>query len=301
MKKILALRVARKFDSIKEIDALISEMTDQIKLDTFFFSDLVFKISNHSTKVYDFISGNSVKDFDFVHFVGGKRVEEFESVELFCITENIKNSSPAVIYRNSFNKVSQDLLLAHFDHPIPYTVFTRDLRRFPEIIKKDEYLTFPMIMKDINGTMGNHNFLIDSMEKLEELCSHDYGNGKRKYFVIQEFIPNLFDYRVITMNNKVTSVAERRRNVDTDSHLNNVAKGATKTYVELDTVNPAIISACEKASKDFGKSICAFDVVVNKDNNKFFFLEFSSKFGITTKKISREIPALINYYLEQTK
>ena len=75
-----------------------------------------------------------------------------------------------------------------------------------------------MIIKEINSDRGENNYVINTLSEFKNI----YNNKKPNHlFLIQEFIPNDFYYRIGVIDNEVKYCIKRLR-LDKESHLKSI-------------------------------------------------------------------------------
>lgn len=111
------------------------------------------------------------------------------------------------------SKISLMFLLAHDGCLVPDTLYAPD----PAVALACLRPGRPYIVKDASGTHGQHNYLTDDSVRILEAL-------KAKRCLVQGFVPNEYDLRVICFGCEAYLVMERARG-DDSTHLNNTTKG----------------------------------------------------------------------------
>jgi glutathione synthase/RimK-type ligase-like ATP-grasp enzyme len=146
-------------------------------------------------------------------------------------------------------------------------------------------------MKDKSGTRGQGNYLITSQEHMEQIVAQNPDIT----FVLQEFIANNGDYRVLVTGDEVKLVIHRLAN--TDSHLNNTSQGGTATIVPKDVLPVKVLDDCVRASKFFGRDISGVDIVKSESDGAYYCFEVNRAPQIDHASFETEKAAVIAEYL----
>lgn len=148
--------------------------------------------------------------------------------------------------RGWMSKIGLTFLLAYNGCLVPDTLYAPDPAIALACLKPGK----PYVVKDVAGTHGNHNYLTDDPVKILNALK-----GKR--CVIQTFIPNTHDLRVICYGAQAVLVMERARK-DDSTHLNNTSQGGNARWKEeiqdklrATSHKIAKLSWCEMAGIDF--------------------------------------------------
>jgi len=121
-------------------------------------------------------------------------------------------------------------------------------------------LSFPVILKGSGGDRGTNVFKINNLKELEEkvreLRKLEVEGGKR--YMLQEFIPNDGDYRILVLGNKVLGAMKRISGDFEKEFRNNFSVGGK---VEIVDIPNSIKKVAIKAAKTCGLLVAGVDVV----------------------------------------
>ncbi|KXK11218.1 MAG: Ribosomal protein S6 modification protein [Microgenomates bacterium OLB23] len=151
---------------------------------------------------------------------------------------------------------------------------------------------YPYILKASDGRQGYDNYLIKCKAELTKSLK---GYKKNALFIVQEFIPNSFDYRIIIVGGKAMQAYTRTRDPKSSSHVNNASQGASKTVVNLTDI-PKLCRLAEKAAKTLKREICGVDIIVSSESKKAYLVEVNSSPSLPYDTTVR----LIQSYLTST-
>jgi len=123
-----------------------------------------------------------------------------------------------------------------------------------------EQLNFPIILKGSSGDRGTNVFKIDNLKQLEkkvrELRKIEIEGGKR--YMLQEFIPNDGDLRILVLGDKVLGAMKRTSQNFQKEFRNNFSVGGKVEVVEIPE---SIKKLAVKAAKVCGLLVAGVDVV----------------------------------------
>lgn len=125
-------------------------------------------------------------------------------------------------------------------------------------LNKEIDFNFPVILKGSGGDRGTRVFKADNLEQLEKLVrdlrKSETEEGKR--YMLQEFIPNDGDYRVLVLGEKVLGVMKRSSQSKKEFRNNYSAGGS----VEIADLPEEIKQLAVKAAKVCGLAVAGVDV-----------------------------------------
>ena len=151
--------------------------------------------------------------------------------------------------QRSTTKLSMMVQLALENLDVPHTLFSLN---FGAIESKHEY---PFIAKAVAASRGKSNYLVESDSDLLDLKQLD------GHFIIQDFLPNDHDLRVICFNGHPQLVLRRSRDPEADTHLNNTSQGGRATWLELGDVNKQLLTFVEKIAIITGREMAGIDLI----------------------------------------
>ncbi|MFZ2152850.1 MAG: hypothetical protein WAV41_02200 [Microgenomates group bacterium] len=121
-----------------------------------------------------------------------------------------------------------------------------------------ESIIFPVIVKGSGGDRGTRVYKADNLEEMEELVrklrKSETEEGKR--YMLQEYIPNDGDYRVLVLGEKVLGVMKRSSQNKSEFRNNYSAGGA----VEVADLPEEIKQLAVKAARVCGLAVAGVDV-----------------------------------------
>ena len=271
MKKVLLITGARTPRSVELADGFADKIrhlvSDDVIIENCEISELFFELDAESVAIYHPKKEYDIREFDLVivRFVGEYLVEA-HAVAVYCETFGIQYTD------TYFNRLLLDKLSAQFAlwfdgiRNWPRTMYgpvEEMKRRLPEFGEK-------AVLKDNKGSKGRLNFVVFSPEQLQLIIDENPGI----FFVLQEYIPNKGDLRVLVLDEVASLVIRRTGNGS--SHLNNTSQGGVAEIVPLNDIEPGILRMAERAAKLLKLQVAGVDVMYDERTNEPYLLEVNN-------------------------
>ena len=187
--------------------------------------------------------------------------------------------------QRSITKLSQMTIMALNGVNVPATRFSLSGKQLVlGLVEGKKY-----VVKAVAASRGCNNYCVSSLLEVEDII-----DGSTLPFLVQEFIPNDHDLRVICFGGEPKLVLKRSR-TSNDTHLNNTSQGGTAEWIDLD---PALAENARKISKLLGREMGGIDFieVENLDNGgkMYYCLEINAIPQLTSgTDVERKMAALI--------
>lgn len=147
-------------------------------------------------------------------------------------------------YSDIGGKIVQALWFAHHDIPHPLSIICTESAYNANKTTILKQISFPCVVKD-KSQRGQGVWKTETRQELEKIISEIKG-----VFIIQEFIPNDYDIRILVWDKTVLGAIKRS---SADGFLNNISKGGKAGLIDLsDTEKKLSIQACKVSKLDFG-------------------------------------------------
>jgi len=181
-----------------------------------FMDDLCYTIEPGSFKVYDMRNKVDLAGIDVVFIRGMERVIVSAGYYLsqYCAWAKKPCISEYSIYAPA-DKVAQAILFLEHGVNFLKTAYSPDSVRL--IFQAEELFGYPYILKATLGAHGHDNYLVHSRQEAERIVAESLGVD----FLVQEFCPNEFDYRLLIVGKR--ELLFKRRG-DEQTHLNNTSR-----------------------------------------------------------------------------
>jgi len=219
---------------------------------------------NGENKIQQFTDYKKVDDYDVLFFrTTGKHWEEVDLIvgsahTPIIVDPLVLNGKPDMAC-----KAWQMLALKTAGIDVPKTVYGSLWYLYEQM--KLGIFNFPAIIKGSGGDRGTRVFKADDLEGLEKLVrdlrKSETEEGRR--YMLQEFIPNDGDFRVLILGEKVLGVM-KRSSQNNEEFRNNYSAGGK---VEIAELPEEVKQLAIKAAKVCGLAVAGVDVAFR--NNDF--------------------------------
>lgn len=202
------------------------------------------------------LTTKDINEYDVLFFrTTGKHWEEVNLI-LDSAKQNIKSGKTIVVdplvekgRPSDACKAYQMLALKRAEIDVPKTVYG-SLFYLLEIMRADTSVrpyNWPVILKGSGGDRGTRVFKADNLEELEKLVKDlrksEVEEGRR--YMLQEYIPNNGDYRVLVLGKKVLGVM-KRSSQNIEEFRNNYSAGGKVEVADLpDSIKELAIKAAD--------------------------------------------------------
>lgn len=123
------------------------------------------------------------------------------------------------------------------------------------------------VLKSIKGTQGKDNYLVKSADEIRNLVA---ANPETE-FILQNFIPNVGDYRIVVINFEPKLAIYRSANGK--NFRNNTSLGSKASLVSLEELDPTVLSLAATAARALNIKIAGADILQNKETGEYSVLE----------------------------
>ena len=117
-------------------------------------------------------------------------------------------------------------------------------------------------------------------------------------YMVQNFIPNDGDHRIILLGYE-PKLAFKRTRKDDSSHLNNTSQGASAELIELTDYSDEVISDVVMAAQLVSREVAGVDVLFNKDTGAHVILEVNASPQLATGVFLPQKKKILNDYFAQ--
>lgn len=280
MKKILVFYSYKKHKTgyYKTLFSRLNEGAKKHNLKLFQGSvkDLRISIQNNKLCVVEALTNQPLNNFDVVYFeLWSKAPQHALAAAIFLHNTNTPFITSEMTQVMSTSKLGEMAKMTSVNLPMPDSYFAnnKDLLEFSK--QKDAFISFPMIVKNTETFGGQDNYLVKNSVELEKILAQH----PKVQFVLQQFIPNDCDYRVLVFGGKIRAIM--RRTAVKGSHLNNTSAGGEGEMLPLNSLSPEICTDVLMAAKVTNREeLAGVDVVIDKNTNKHYILEVNQAPGI---------------------
>jgi glutathione synthase/RimK-type ligase-like ATP-grasp enzyme len=262
------------------------------------FEDLVFAFDGQRLKVVSTKLGQDISQFDTIFLLGWFTTKELEdtamSVAVYAEAHNIPVFNSEVCRTRSRTKLSQCVLAAM--HGVSCVPFVCSLDNFLSLqYMRENPIGYPLIVKSTIAARGRDNYLVHTQHELESILKEQQRPGVS--FIMQSFVPNNGDYRLIVMGDRVRLVMHRQS--PTGSHINNTSQGGVATLVDVSEVDQAMLEDAVKMARLVRREVTGVDMIVHRDTGKFYLLEVNNMPQLSTGKFVTEKMRVLQEFLDE--
>jgi glutathione synthase/RimK-type ligase-like ATP-grasp enzyme len=258
--------------------------------------DLHIEVKDNELFVTESSTGRSLDSFDVVDLeMWLKAPQQALAATTYLDRHNIPMTTREPLGVLCDTKVSEIVTMSGNRIPLPHT-FTSSSREIKKIFKHTPKFKYPFIAKAADTFGGKMNYLVKSYAELVQALD----TNPEQTFILQEFIPNDCDYRVLVMGGKVRLVMRRFRDKNTETHLNNTSAGADSEFLPVETLSLDMQGSVLAAANVTGRSgFAGVDLIVDKKTGKHYILEVNDQPAIQVGSSPEvKIPAYMNYIKE---
>jgi glutathione synthase/RimK-type ligase-like ATP-grasp enzyme len=245
------------------------ERDTNIAADFTFFDDLYIGIGDGKFTIYDTRHKRHLNESDVLLLRGTafrQYYDVIKSLSVYAAENGMVCINDYSGFRDS-SKLTQALQFHQLGLPCAYSVYVTGA------VLRGQYplgIEFPCIMKATFGSHGNDNYLVSSLEEASEIAGRD----TKKKFVLQRFVPNEKDYRLLIVDDEVMVIG---RSPVEGSHLNNTSQGGAAELEHTDVVPTDILEGARHIAKHLDMLIAGVDVLSDKNTGDFYFLEVNAQ------------------------
>jgi glutathione synthase/RimK-type ligase-like ATP-grasp enzyme len=301
-KKILILCRKDDRESYDNRENMVSGLKKHAKTARYFgayYEDLLFAYDGKKLTITDINSQTDITNYDSIFMIGWFKTKSLNDVALavarYAKHNNIPFANAETYFNRSFTKLSQCVVAALNGLPVIPFLFSLDQQLLLDNVKK-RVIAAPYIAKAVSASRGDDNYLVGNHDQLAKLIAEP--SRPRRYFMVQDFVPNDGDYRVLVMNGAVELVVHRQS--QDGSHINNTSKGGRATLVPVDQLHKKVLEDSIKISRHINREITGVDMVRHNKTGEFYFLEVNNMPQLATgsfvdKKLERLSAQLEKY------
>lgn len=267
---------------VRQFCQAITDRNPDIRARFTTYQDLHHTIRGGKTVIFDTLNGMDVAQAHFVHFKNW----HYQRGEAPVVAAYLKARS--IPFANSEigsasippGKLAQMYLLGAAGIPVPDTFYAAK----PALLKifgngkTPEGFAYPLIMKANDGSQGNDNYLI---KEAAEAISVLRTSGEEKEYILQNFIPNEGDYRILYIGLADEPLIFHRKAAE-GNHLNNTSQGATGQFIDSKSLPAEYLEYARASAQIMGREIGGVDILVDSGTQKPYILEVNGTPALAT-------------------
>jgi len=245
----------------------LQKKSPDLKIYYSFYKDLILQIHQNKASIYDTNNNKDLKMFDLVIFrfwVGAPEIAT--SCALYLNKHDISFFDTEVFNFRARSKVAEYFKLWFDGISIPDTLVAT--KHLIDSVQNSKHFKFPLIIKSWEGSRGRDNHLAKNISELKKIIA----SKPDEKWVVQNFVPNEGDYRIVIFGRQVRSVIHRVQK-DNSTHVNNSSQGAQVNLVRPDSLPKNILKDAVSAAISIGRQIAGVDVILDSSTGKHYILE----------------------------
>ncbi len=263
MKKVLIFIVQEAHHHTQMFE-MLNSYDPEVSYTFSYFKDVAVKIENHSVNIT--IGDHNIEDFDLIYFKNYfKFLEIAQTVAYFAKFKRIKVIDRSLLQVLDNHKLYQMAVLALNNINVPKTLFKFTKWSYSELKSQ---LGEKFVVKATDAKEGKNNYLIHNAGELESF----YKKALEMNYIVQEFIPNTYDFRLVVMGDEVKYIKKRTRDLSKEEYKNNVFLGAKVEYLNIEDYEE-LSALSVKAAKIFLRDVAGVDAVISELDNKYYIFE----------------------------
>lgn len=280
MKKVLIIN--RKTEIEENINALkqVLEASEELQVSTGSFADFNLLIDGDNTQIRSEKTGEDLADFDHILCITTAPFERrhiFNCYGCYCRKHGVNMADDT--FANASGKLYEMWRLWECDVPVPKTAYG-SVAFLGKCL--NENFGGVAVLKSIRGTKGQDNYLVHSAEEI----AHIVEENPDVEYILQNFIPNDGDYRVVTLG--FEPYLTIYRSSGGKDHRNNTSLGGDAKVIPQEEVDPVILEMSRKAARAVNKRFAGVDVITNKETGEHSILEVNHTPQVVTGAFTDE-------------
>jgi glutathione synthase/RimK-type ligase-like ATP-grasp enzyme len=174
------------------------------------------------------------------------------SLSQYLMNNKIEFWNSEMSHQRSTGKLSCMVKLAFEGISVPKTLFSLngDL-----LLDK---INFPAVIKASDASRGESNFLVREGEEASQKLK---ASGDVNHMLIQPYLENDHDLRVICFGGEPSLVLRRSRGENSQSHMNNTSQGGSAEWLEIDKVDPSLLTDSKKICIVMNREMAGIDFI----------------------------------------
>ena len=241
---------------------------------------------------------NDIAEYDAIFMVGWFKSKILEDIALsaamYANQHKVKVWNSEVLYTRSRSKLSQYVAAVINQVSVTPFMFCKNSTLFQSYVDRWSG-GYPVIAKGVLANKGNDNYKLADKTELSNILSND-AQDEGPWFIVQKFVPNNGDYRVIITGEEIKLVIHRRS--VSESHLNNTSKGGEAAIVALSELPMKVQNECLRLSKALKREVAGVDMIKHSSTGEFYLLEINNMPQLATGAFVSEKMNMIDDYFK---
>lgn len=283
------------YDTADSMAASLQGAAKTMSYEACFLEEVAFAYDGKELTATNVRTGEDLSAYGGIFLLGWFKLRRHEdtalTISLYAQAKGIKIINSEALHNRSRSKLSQNVLAALYGTAATPFIIGMDKDYLVEAAAASQ-LGFPMIVKSASASRGSHNYLVHDAEDMRRALKA----APPKIFVVQPFVPNEGDYRLLVMGGRVR-MAIHRRSVG-DSHLNNTSQGGQATIIDVGTLPPAMLADAVKIATLLKREVTGVDMIVHTQTGRHYFLEANNMPQLSTGSFVAEKAVALDRFFE---
>lgn len=279
-----ALFFARDLEKVADFQNRLQ--AEGIESDAANYTNLSFLIKNGDASI-KLKTGQDLADYDIIIALSTPEhalIHIYSAIACYCRKKQVKFIDDT--YTNTSGKLYEMWRCWENDLPVPNTAYG-DTNFLQDAL---QLFGGTAVLKATHGAKGRDNYLVHSADELSSILS-----DKNPYdFILQNFIPNDGDYRVVTIDYEPQLAIYR--SASGNDHRNNTSLGATATIHEI---TPELADIASRAAEANGIRLAGVDIITDKNTGANYVLEINRCPQLVTGSFLDEKYTVLRDYLKR--
>ena len=273
---------------VQFFDAAASEAASEHYVSHAFFDDLIISVGDQGFSITNTRDASDLSSYDVIILRGTgfrKAFDILKAISAYARLHALTLINDYHGFRDS-SKLTQAVQFFQHTIPVAQTVLVTEA----VLAARELPVTFPCILKATFGAHGNDNHVVKSISEVADIVSAN----PHKPYVLQTFVPNDRDYRVLIIGDE-TLIIERR--AAGDSHLNNTSQGGSATLVSPDYLPAGALTDARRIVRALDMTIAGVDILCHAETGAYYFLEVNSQPQLMSGAFVAEKQRAVTAYL----
>ena len=253
---------------VRFFDMAAADVASERHVSHAFFDDLIISVGDQGFMITNTRDGSDLSSYDVLILRGAGFRQSFDvlkAISVYARMHSVTIINDYHTFRDS-SKLTQAVQFFEHGIPVAQTVYvTKAVLDSPSLP-----VEFPCILKATFGAHGNDNHVVRSMDDVRTIVAET----PEKAFVLQTFVPNDRDYRVLIIGEEVM-IIERR--ASEGSHLNNTSQGGSAALVPIESLPASAVDDARRIMKALDMTIAGVDILCHGETGAYYFLEVNSQ------------------------
>jgi glutathione synthase/RimK-type ligase-like ATP-grasp enzyme len=298
-KKVLFISTRTNAPTYSDRQVILDTLADSVRseevtVDTTMFEQLEFAIYNNVTSIWDSKNSIDLATYDLIYVKNWKAHQGAASaLAVYAADKNVTCICSELHNFRAMDKIAESFLLSTNGIPYADTLYAVDgSQLLSALARRSSEFTLPLIVKAIDGSAGEDNYLAQDLSEVK----HIINDNVELSFMVQNFIPNDGDHRIIVLGYEPKLAFKRSRASD-DTHLNNTSQGATAAQTTIQSYSQQVLDDAVSAARLVAREIAGVDVLYDERTGAHIILEVNASPQLATGALLQEKSRLFSDYI----